>query len=439
MLRNNAALVEDFYVHLVDVVPDLVDHIHRTTARLLLHINGVGSLNYRCSINTGDLTDISTDQEVWDDVATDDCGYTMPVLHLKYDILETDTLNLLAEGRVVDTLLTILPFLSEEEQNIITATPAHPAGLCGIVYSFKTLTGNILVILMNILSDMEYQQFVHPGQSQYDVCATQMQTWDPTIQGEHEILPYKLKNKVSNSIYLVRVREYVHNVTSKGLLNNNQHGEDDVTVALVHHALELPLHWVMLRVETSWYINIYEKMPNANPLLLELAKLDFNIVQATHQQDLRYLSRWWKSSCLAEKLPFARDRIVEAFLWIVGTMFEPQHSNFRRMLTKVAALVTAIEDIYDVYGTLDELEVFTHAVDRMEVKAMDQLPDYMKVCYLALFNIEIPVIVIYAFFCVTNPITKEELESLNKYPDIIRWSSTIIRLADDLGTSSVHF
>lgn len=40
MLQNNAALVEDFYVHLVDAVPDLVDHIHRTTARLLLHING---------------------------------------------------------------------------------------------------------------------------------------------------------------------------------------------------------------------------------------------------------------------------------------------------------------------------------------------------------------------------------------------------------------
>ncbi|KAM3398990.1 syndetin [Capsicum galapagoense] len=40
MLRNNAALVEDFYVHSVDAVPDLVDHIHKTTARLLLHING---------------------------------------------------------------------------------------------------------------------------------------------------------------------------------------------------------------------------------------------------------------------------------------------------------------------------------------------------------------------------------------------------------------
>ncbi|OIT36973.1 PREDICTED: syndetin isoform X2 [Nicotiana attenuata] len=40
LLQNNGALVEDFYVHLVDAVPDLVDHIHKTTARLLLHING---------------------------------------------------------------------------------------------------------------------------------------------------------------------------------------------------------------------------------------------------------------------------------------------------------------------------------------------------------------------------------------------------------------
>ncbi|KAL5580161.1 hypothetical protein UlMin_012603 [Ulmus minor] len=38
--QSNAAIVEDFYLHLVDAVPDLTEHIHRTTARLLLHING---------------------------------------------------------------------------------------------------------------------------------------------------------------------------------------------------------------------------------------------------------------------------------------------------------------------------------------------------------------------------------------------------------------
>ncbi|KAK4340065.1 hypothetical protein RND71_041527 [Anisodus tanguticus] len=75
-------------------------------------------------------------------------------------------------------------------------------------------------------------------------------------------------------------------------LPNNQQGEDNLTFSLVRHALELPLHCMMLRVETKWYINIYERMPNADPQMLEfeLAKLDYNIVQAIHQEDLRNLS-----------------------------------------------------------------------------------------------------------------------------------------------------
>ncbi|KAL8496480.1 hypothetical protein ACS0TY_020260 [Phlomoides rotata] len=40
LLRKNGAIVEDFYEHLVDAVPELTQHIHRTTAKLLLHING---------------------------------------------------------------------------------------------------------------------------------------------------------------------------------------------------------------------------------------------------------------------------------------------------------------------------------------------------------------------------------------------------------------
>ncbi|KAL1298705.1 hypothetical protein AAHE18_18G051300 [Arachis hypogaea] len=39
-LTSNTTVLEDFYVHLVDAVPDLIEHVHRTTARLLLHVNG---------------------------------------------------------------------------------------------------------------------------------------------------------------------------------------------------------------------------------------------------------------------------------------------------------------------------------------------------------------------------------------------------------------
>ncbi|CAN1159148.1 VPS50 [Linum perenne] len=40
LLQKNPTLVEDFYANLVDSVPDLTEHIHRTTARQLLHIDG---------------------------------------------------------------------------------------------------------------------------------------------------------------------------------------------------------------------------------------------------------------------------------------------------------------------------------------------------------------------------------------------------------------
>jgi len=55
---------------------------------------------------------------------------------------------------------------------------------------------------------------------------------------------------------------------------------------------------------------------------------------------------------------------MECFFWTVGMAYEPQFSNLRRGLTKVTALVTTIDDVYDVYGSLDELELFTDAVHR---------------------------------------------------------------------------
>ncbi|CAN4111969.1 unnamed protein product [Withania somnifera] len=269
--------------------------------------------------------------------------------------------------------------------------------------------------------------------------------------------------------------------------------DNNIMVSLVLQALELPRHWMMPRLETQWYISIYERMSNANPLLIELAKLDFNIVQATHQQDLRILSRWWKDTGLAERLSFSRDILVENLIWAVGALFEPQHSYFRIMITKVIAFISIIDDIYDVYGTLDELELFTHAIQRWDIKIVEQLPDYMKVCYFALFNIinevayhvlkdqginvlsyltktwadlcksylqearwyhsgykpsleeyidnarisvAVPMVLVHTLFLVTNPITKESLESLTNYPDIIQCSATIFRFVDDLGTSS---
>ena len=58
---------------------------------------------------------------------------------------------------------------------------------------------------------------------------------------------------------------------------------------------------------------------------------------------------------------------MECFFWTVGMVFEPQYYSCRVGLTKVGALITVIDDIYDVFGSLNELKIFTDAVKRFAV------------------------------------------------------------------------
>ncbi|XP_058220677.1 (-)-germacrene D synthase-like [Rhododendron vialii] len=155
----------------------------------------------------------------------------------------------------------------------------------------------------------------------------------------------------------------------------------------VVHALNQPIQKGLTRLEAWHYIRFYEQEDSHNKTLLDFAKLDFNFLQKVHQKELSEITRWWKNLDFANKLPFARDRLVECYFWILGVYFEPQYILVRRILTKVISLTSIIDDIYDVYGTLEELVLFTDAIERLENNALDQLPEYMKLCYQALLDV----------------------------------------------------
>lgn len=60
----------------------------------------------------------------------------------------------------------------------------------------------------------------------------------------------------------------------------------------VEHSLEITLHRGMPRLEARQYISIYEADNSTrNELILELAKLDFNILQELHRRELSEISR----------------------------------------------------------------------------------------------------------------------------------------------------
>ncbi|XP_022719540.1 solute carrier family 40 member 3, chloroplastic isoform X2 [Durio zibethinus] len=106
------------------------------------------SFKSRCSITNTDVhfNHVATEDE--DISATDiGCCCTTPILQLKSDVLETESLSILTGDAYVDSLLTTLPVLSEEEQKALAATPAHPEGL----YAFyaSCLAGNLVEQLWN--------------------------------------------------------------------------------------------------------------------------------------------------------------------------------------------------------------------------------------------------------------------------------------------------
>ncbi|CAL9151101.1 unnamed protein product [Musa hybrid cultivar] len=263
----------------------------------------------------------------------------------------------------------------------------------------------------------------------------------------------------------------------------------------VAYALELPLHWRMHRLHTRWFIYAYQRDATMNPLLLELAKLDFNMVQGIYKRELSEASsRWWTDIGLANRLPFFRDRLVENYLWTVGWAFEPQFSSYREIQTKANCFITMIDDVYDVYGTLDELELFTDAVDRWDINAIGKFPEYMKMCFLAVFNTtneaafritkekgldilpylkrawgdlckaylveakwyqrgHVPKLSDYLdnawmsischmslthAFCMSEDLTQDALESFRSYPEITRPSCMLLRLYNDLATSTAE-
>ncbi|XP_057997684.1 probable terpene synthase 6 [Hevea brasiliensis] len=152
----------------------------------------------------------------------------------------------------------------------------------------------------------------------------------------------------------------------------------------INDALSMPFHRGLPRVEARKFIYFYEEEESHNETLLKFAKLDYNRVQLLHKQELGVVSRWWKELDLAKGLPYVRDRIAEGFFESAGVQFEPNFALSRILLTKCIQILALVDDTYDSYGTLQELQCFTDALERGN---SDQLPaDYLKILYKAVLD-----------------------------------------------------
>ncbi|GAB2292193.1 hypothetical protein Dimus_026444 [Dionaea muscipula] len=137
------------------------------------------------------------------------------------------------------------------------------------------------------------------------------------------------------------------------------------------HALRRPIRKSSPRLEALHYMSFYKaESESHDENLLKFAKLDFNILQKMHQKEMSILARWWKDLDFRRKMPWARDRLPECYLLLLEVYSQPQYATARMFATQVLALTSIIDDIYDVYGTHEELVLFTEAMERYDIECL---------------------------------------------------------------------
>ncbi|KAJ0451003.1 putative alpha-isocomene synthase [Helianthus annuus] len=154
---------------------------------------------------------------------------------------------------------------------------------------------------------------------------------------------------------LAFTRGYLENISKDTSLSNSKQ---------IQEALTQPLHKRVPRLEAVRYIPFYQQLTSHNETLIKLAKLGFNQLQSLHKKELSQIYKWWKGFDVPTNIPYARNRLVECYFWSSCVYIEPRYSESRMFLAKVLSMETLLDDTYDAYGTLKELEIFTEAIKR---------------------------------------------------------------------------
>ncbi|TXG47230.1 hypothetical protein EZV62_026524 [Acer yangbiense] len=285
---------------------------------------------------------------------------------------------------------------------------------------------------------------------------------------------------------------------SANLLNEwikNKHDKLDhhCEAKVVENTLVYPHHKSLPRfMAKTLFLSNYQGENGWIHVLQELAIMDFNMVQSLYQKEIVQVSKWWKDLGLANKLEFARDQPIKWYIWSMASLTDPNLSEQRVDLTKPISLIYIIDDIFDVYGTVDELTLFTETITRWDLSAADQLPEYLRICFKALNDITdeisfkvynkhgynpvhslrkawaslcnaflveakwfdsghlpkaeeylengivssgVHVGLVHIFFLLGQNITKENVELIDNHPGLISSTATILRLWDDLGSA----
>ncbi|RCV39533.1 hypothetical protein SETIT_8G232200v2 [Setaria italica] len=142
----------------------------------------------------------------------------------------------------------------------------------------------------------------------------------------------------------------------------------------VSRALEIPLPRFMRQLEAMHYITEYEKEEPHDIMMLELAKINLNLLRSVHLKELKDLSLWWRDLC---------DSVKHFYSSVTRCHpYGEESSAARIILTKVFGLLVLIDDTFDVRATFEESQMLDDALQRWDESMVSLIPEYLRMFYI---------------------------------------------------------
>ncbi|KAH0896672.1 hypothetical protein HID58_046240 [Brassica napus] len=140
------------------------------------------------------------------------------------------------------------------------------------------------------------------------------------------------------------------------------------------------------------YIYFYQEEEGHNETLLTFAKVNFKLCQLHYLQELETLTKWWKETNLAYKLPY------------------PRYSLGRIVVSKISILMVVMDDTCDAYGSFAEVKSLIDSLQRWDLGAIDELPSHLRIFIQSIVDTSVQY-------------TVEEIKRLGRaYANISKWA-----------------
>ncbi|KAG6495432.1 hypothetical protein ZIOFF_043256 [Zingiber officinale] len=190
---------------------------------------------------------------------------------------------------------------------------------------------------------------------------------------------------------------------------------------LVSLFLETPLCRRNRRLLTRKYIPIYQVDKSRNDAILELAKLDFNLLQSLHQEELKKISMWEPQA--VDQVP---EYLKDFYLKLLKTFREIENELESDEKYRISFLQDMIKALSRSF--------FTEAKWGIE-KYVPTLEEHLSI---SLITTGYPVLICASYIGMGLVARKEAFEWVASFPKIIKASSLICRLMDDLNPSELE-